>query len=219
VRKPRILDLCCCAGGNARGYQLAGFHVTGIDIKNQPRYIGDEFHQDDAIEFLKKHHHEFNAVHGSPPCQRFSDLAKRNGNASAWPDLLTPMREAMRATGLPYIIENVEGAPLIDPIWLCGTTFSELSVIRHRGFESNIVIPNRPCVRPHPLVFTYDKRKSQYGKVDQNTSFVSVNGGGNCTVANASRAMGIDWMTKDELNEAIPPAYAEYIGRFLIQQL
>jgi DNA (cytosine-5)-methyltransferase 1 len=116
------------------------------------------------------------------------------------------------------VIENVEGAPLVNPTWLCGTQFPELRVIRHRGFESNVVIPSLPHGK-HPLVFTHDKRKAHYGRLNQDTSFVQVTGGGNCTIANARDAMGIDWMTKDELNEAIPPAYTEYVGDFLMLSL
>lgn len=215
--RPRLLDLFSCAGGAAMGYHRAGFEVVGVDIEPQPRYPF-EFHQGDALEFAARHWREFDAIHASPPCQHFSDLAKRNGNADDWPDLIHPTRVVAIATGLPYVIENVEGAPLRDPVWLCGTQFPELAVIRHRGFESNIDIPALPH-GDHPLVFTMDKRKAHYGKLDQNTSFVQVTGGGNATVANKARAMGIDWMTGKELNEAIPPAFTEYLGRHLLAEL
>jgi DNA (cytosine-5)-methyltransferase 1 len=135
-----------------------------------------------------------------------------------WPRLIEPVREMLEETGKPYIIENVEGAPLIDPVVLCGTMFPPLRVIRHRLFESNFELV-APAHGRHPLVFTHDKRKAHYGKLDQNTSFVQVTGGGNCTIANARSAMGIDWMTKNELNESIPPAYTEYLGRQLIEYL
>jgi DNA (cytosine-5)-methyltransferase 1 len=118
----------------------------------------------------------------------------------------------LEESDLPYIIENVEGAPLLDPVVLCGTMFPELRVIRHRLFESNIEL-TAPQHGPHPLVFTHDKRKSHYGKLDQNTSYVQVTGGGNCTIANARDAMGIDWMTKNELNESIPPVYTLHLGK------
>ena len=113
------------------------------------------------------------------------------------------------------MIENVEGAPLLDPIVLCGTMFAGLRVLRHRLFESNVELWQPPHVERHPLVFTHDKRKAHHGRLDQDSSYVQVTGGGNCTIANARAAMGIDWMTKGELNEAIPPAYAEYVGAFL----
>jgi DNA (cytosine-5)-methyltransferase 1 len=121
-------------------------------------------------------------------------------------------------SGLPYIIENVEGAPLLDPVVLCGTMFNGLRVIRHRLFEANFPILTPPHGR-HPICHTFDKRKGQYGKTDEMRDFVSVNGGGNCSVAAARSAMGIDWMTKNELNEAIPPAYTQFIGEQLINWL
>lgn len=215
-----MVDLCSGAGGSAMGFHRAGFEVVCVDIKPQPRNPF-EFHQADAFDFLARHSDDFDAFGGAPPCQRWSDLARRNGNAHMWPDLLTPMRAAFQAIadGRPWVIENVEGAPLIDPVWLCGTTFPELRVIRHRGFESSVTIPPRPCTRPHPLVYTRDKRKAHYGRLDESMSYVSVNGGGNCSVARARVAMGIPWMTKDELNEAIPPAYTEHVGQALLRAL
>ena len=124
----------------------------------------------------------------------------------------------LRATNALYVIENVETAPLIDPIILCGQTF-DLRVIRHRKFESNVTLdPGLPHPL-HPLVYTRDKRKKQYGKLSEWTSAVMVNGGGNCSEAAARDAMGIDWMTKAELNEAIPPAYTEFIGKQLLAYL
>ena len=203
----RLLDLFCGAGGASMGYHRAGFEVVGVDIRPQRNYPFT-FVQADALEFPLD---GFDAIHASPPCQRFSDLAKRNGNGADWPDYIAPIRGRLIEWGGPWVIENVEGAPLINPIVLCGTMFPGLRVIRHRLFESNMEITVPPHPR-HPLVFTHDKRKAHYGRLDQNTSFVQVTGGGNCTVANARAAMGIPWMTKDEINEAIPPAYTEFIG-------
>ena len=162
-------------------------------------------------EFLKS----FDAIHASPPCQSYSDLAKRNGNGHLWPRLVEPVRDLLNSLGLPYVIENVQGAPLLDPVILCGTMFSNLRVIRHRLFESNIEL-SVPTHHKHPLVFTHDKRKNHYGKLDQNVSFVQVTGGGNCSISNARDAMGIDWMSKSELNEAIPPVYTEFLGRQIL---
>lgn len=207
--KPRALDLFCKAGGVAKGLQRAGFHVTGVDVAHQPRYAGDVFHHADANEFPLA---GYDLLWASPPCQKHSDLAKRNGNADAWPCFIASIRERFIASGLPYCIENVAEAPLIDPVILCGTMFPGLRVLRHRGFEANFAIIAPPHGK-HPLVFTHDKRKRHYGRLDQATAFVQVTGGGNCSVKNASAAMGIDWMTKDELNEAIPPAFSEHIGR------
>lgn len=211
---PRLLDLFCGAGGAAMGYYRAGFEVVGVDI-NPQRHYPFEFHQADALEFPLE---GFDAIHASPPCQRFSDLAKRNGNGDDWPDLIGPIRQRLLDWGGLYVIENVEGAPLLDPIRLCGTMFPGLRVLRHRLFESNVqlVEPDHP---KHPLVFTHDKRKAHYGKLDQNTSFVQVTGGGNATLANKRAAMSIGWMTGAEINEAIPPAYPEYVGAQLLAAL
>lgn len=217
--KPRLLDLFCCAGGAGMGYHRAGFDVVGIDLDPQPNYPF-EFIQADALSLKPDFLAEFDAIHASPPCQSYSDLAKRNRNGHMWPRLIEPVREMLIDSGRPWIIENVEGAPLIEPVVLCGTMFDELRVIRHRLFESNIEL-EVPDHRPHPLVFTHDKRKAHYGKLDQNTSYVQVTGGGNCTMANARDAMGgIDWMkTKVELNESIPPAYTEYLGEQLLAEV
>jgi DNA (cytosine-5)-methyltransferase 1 len=211
MSKPRLLDLFCGAGGAAMGYHRAGFEVVGVDIQPQPHYPF-EFHQADALTFPSV---MFDAIHASPPCQRYSDLAKRNGNAHTHPDLVAPTRALLHSTYLPYVIENVEGAPLIDPVILCGTMFPGLRVLRHRGFETSFAF-EAPTHGRHPLVYTMDKRKSHYGQLDDRTAFVQVTGGGNCSVAAARDAMGIDWMTKGELNEAIPPAYTEWIGEALL---
>lgn len=217
VMRPRLLDLFCCAGGAAMGYHRAGFEVWGVDIRPQPRYPF-EFIQTDVARLPVRFLRHFQAIHASPPCQRFSDLAKRNGNADEWPDLIEPTRRLLEETGLPYVIENVEGAPLVDPVMLCGTMFPGLRVIRHRLFEANFPLIAPPHGK-HPLVYTMDKRKAHYGKLNEWTSPVQVTGGGNCSKAAAADAMGIDWMTKDELNEAIPPAFTRFIGEQLIAQL
>ncbi len=215
--KPRLLDLFCCAGGAGVGYSRAGFEVVGVDIKLQPRYPLP-FIQADVLTLDPKFIALFDAVHASPPCQSYSDLAKRNRNADAWPRLLDPVRDMLIRSSLPYIIENVEGAPLRNPIMLCGTMFKGLRVIRHRLFETNFPLLTPPHGK-HPLVHTFDKRKSQYGKTNDMRDFVSVNGGGNCTVMAARDAMGIEWMTKNELNEAIPPAYTRFVGEQLLSYL
>ena len=197
------------------GYDRAGFEVVGVDIDPQPRYPF-EFIQADALTLDQDFLASFDAIHASPPCQSYSDLAKRNGNGHMWPRLVEPTRELLQSLGVPYIIENVEGAPLLDPVVLCGTMFPGLRVLRHRLFESNIELTS-PAHGKHPLVFTHDKRKAHYGKLDQNTSFVQVTGGGNSSIANAKDALGIDWMNKHELNESIPPVYTEYLGQDLMR--
>jgi DNA (cytosine-5)-methyltransferase 1 len=227
--RPRLLDLFCCAGGAAKGYHDAGFEVVGVDLAPQPNYPY-EFIQGDALDFLRRYLqaatmndvHEvlkrkgwgIDAVHASPPCQHYCTLAAQN--KLDYPDLVGPTRELLLELGLPYVIENVTRAPLIDPVVLCGTMFGGLRVLRHRGFETNwpLAQPFHPPGK-HPLVFTHDKRKAHYGKLDQNTSFVQVTGGGNATLANKLDAMGIDWMTNDEVYAAIPPAYTRYVGRRL----
>jgi len=218
----RILDAFCCAGGASIGYYRAfpNADIIGIDIAPQPRYpfpiqVGDAMQILRLTEFLRR---SFDFIHASPPCQHYSDLAKRNGNADEWPDLIPEVRVLLQATGLPYVIENVEGAPLINPVRLCGTQFPGLRVLRHRLFEANFPITDLPH-GAHPLVFTHDKRKAHYGLLDQDTSFVQVTGGGNATVANKAAAMGIDWMNGHELNEAIPPAYTQHVGECLARTM
>lgn len=213
----RLLDLFCCAGGAAVGYHRAGFEVVGVDILPQKNYPF-EFIQADVLELKMDFLTSFDAIHASPPCQRFSDLAHRNGNADEWPDLIEPVRKLLVATGSAYVIENVERAPLINTVCLCGTMFPELRVLRHRIFESNISL-STPAHGKHPLVYTLDKRKAHYGKLDEMVDFVQVTGGGNCSVRAARDALGITWMSKQELNESIPPAYTEYIGHQLAAHL
>lgn len=199
------------------GYYRAGFDVVGIDIDPQPNYPFP-FTQTDALSLDRKFLSTFDAIHASPPCQAYSDLAARNGNGDDWPKLIEPVREMLMDSGLPYIIENVEGAPLRNYIVLCGTMFPGLRVLRHRLFETNFPILVPPHGK-HPKVHTLDKRKNHYGKTNEWKDFVQVTGGGNCSVAAARDAMGIDWMTKREINEAIPPAYTEYIGEWVLRYL
>jgi DNA (cytosine-5)-methyltransferase 1 len=213
VSRPVLLDLFCGEGGAGVGYHRAGFDVVGVDLDPQPRYPF-EFVRADA---LKVDLDGFDVIHASPPCQAHSDLQKQSKRS--YVDLIGPVRDRLRATGLPYVIENVEGAPLIDPVNICGASIPGLRVIRHRLFESNVPIVGVPCPDRHPLVFTHDRRKAHHGKLDQNTSFVQVTGGGNCTIINKRAAMGTPWMTAHGCNEAIPPAYAEHIGLQLLEAI
>lgn len=227
-----LVDLFCGAGGIAEGYKRAGFYVIGIDNMPQPNYAGDEFVEEDVFKYLRKlikkglkdRGRKVSAFHASPPCQAWSDLQRVTKNI--YPKLIAPTRKLLLKTGLPYIIENVEGAPLIEPTLLCGTMFKGLRVIRHRLFETNWTLRTPTCTEhptvgvaaPHPLVFTHDKRKAHYGMLDQDVSFVQVTGGGNATIANKRDAMGIDWpMTNIEVNEAVPPKYGEWIGKQMIK--
>lgn len=215
MTRPRLLDLFCGAGGAAMGYYRAGFDVVGVDIKPMPRYPF-EFHQGDALEYCREHGAKFDAIHASPPCQAYSDLKTKI--TIPYPKLISETREALESLERPFVIENVDGAPLNTVIILCGTMFG-LRVIRHRLFETSFLMLQPSHTSRHPLVYTLDKRKGHYGKLNDMTSFVSVNGGGNCSITAARDAMGIDWMTKDEINEAIPPAYTEFIGAHLMRYL
>lgn len=235
--RPKLLVLMCAAGGGSTGYHRAGLQPYGVDIDPQPAYPFP-FAQDDALGYLdyllwlKSQHGKlpkpfnFDAVHASPPCQHDSEITRVSGDPSSHPDLIGPVQERLRALGLPYIIENVRGArhKLRDPLMLCGTMdeFPDLRVIRHRYFEiSGFTVPQPEHRGPHPLCFTMDKRKPHYGKLDEMVNYVQVTGGGNCSVAAAKDAMGMDWpgLTKHDLNEAVPPAMTEYIGRHLVAHL
>jgi site-specific DNA-cytosine methylase len=130
--KPRLLDLFCGAGGAGMGYHRAGFEVVGVDIAPQPHYPF-EFHQGDALEYLAAHGHEFDAIHASPPCQRYSSIQRITKNKHKWPDLVDPVRQLLIKSGKPYVIENVQGAPLRVDAFMCGSMFG-LGMIRHRIF-------------------------------------------------------------------------------------
>ena len=195
------------------GYWRAGFEVVGVDIESQPNYPF-QMVQADALDLDIDYLRTFDAIHASPPCQAYSVTSYRTKNGHAWPKLIEPVRSKLDESQRPYVIENVVGAPLQNYIVLCGTMFLGLRVLRHRLFETNFPI-FAPGHRKHPLVHTLDKRKRHYGKTDENKDFVTVTGGGNCSIDAAKDAMGIDWMTKKEMNEAIPPAYAEFVGESL----
>ena len=208
--RPVLLDLFCGAGGAAKGYHDAGFRVIGVDWDWQPRYPY-EFICADAMSFPLA---GYDAIHASPPCQAYSRRTppERKGDH---PDLVDRTRDMLARAGVPYVIENVVGAPLIDPILLCGTMFPPLRVIRHRLFECTfpVEVPRHP---KHPLIHTLDQSKPHYGKLDPEKAFVQVVGSGTVTRDNARDAMGIDWMRKVELNQAIPPPYTQHIGTHLL---
>ncbi len=138
---PRLLDLFCGAGGAARGYQMAGFHVTGVDIKPQPHYIGEEFVQGDALEYVRNHGHEYDAIHASPPCQAFTMAGRQwRTEGRTYPDVIAAVRELLIRTHLPYVIENVPGAPLLNPVVLNGALFG-MRLRRVRWFETSFTFP------------------------------------------------------------------------------
>lgn len=210
MTRPRLLDLFCGAGGCSVGYHRAGFDVVGVDHVPQKRYPFT-FHQADALEFVAAHGHEFDAIHASPPCQRYTMAQNAAKNADAHPDLVAPTRNALEATGRPYVIENVVGAPLRTTIMLCGLSFG-LKVKRHRLFESNVLLFSQPCPShdvDYFVIFGHEVRNRRHGK----------SAGRKNSIAEGRKAMGIDWMTRAELSEAIPPAYTEHIGRQLIKTL
>lgn len=198
---PRLLDLFCGAGGAAMGYHQAGFEVVGVDIKPQPRYPF-EFHQADALTFPLE---GFDVIHASPPCQAFTKA--QIIRSKQHPELIEPIRQRLIANGKPYVIENVVGAPLVKPITLCGAMFG-LRTYRHRLFESSA-----PISEPyHPLHY---HKTAKMGRPVQSHEFIHVVGNFS-NVALARQAMGIDWMTRDELREAIPPFYTKWIGEQLL---
>lgn len=194
------------------GYHRAGFDVVGVDIAPQPRYPF-EFHQGDAIKFLMEHHREFDAFHASPPCQAHTNAQKIMGNDH--PDFIVATRAAFELIGKPWVIENVPGAPLLDPIELCGCMFNGLRTYRPRLFETNvrtIGLANKPVHREHVA------RTTKMGRPPQPGEFMHVVGNFS-GVQQAREAMGIDWMTRDGLRESIPPAYTEFIGGQLMLAL
>lgn len=207
--RKRILDLCSGAGGAAVGYERAGFDVVGVDNTPQPHYPF-RFFKMDALVGLTRFWQDFDAIHMSPPCQRWSRMANcRPDLAAQYPDLVEPLRKAVLLTGLPYVLENVEGAPLRDPITLCGTMFGR-ELYRHRLFETNFHLPE-PTHGQHLLP------TSRAGHWVPGT-IMSV--AGHCApIAKAREIMGIDWTTREELAEAIPPDFTTYVGYWLMRFL
>lgn len=208
MRRPLLLDLFCGAGGCAVGYHRAGFDVVGVDIEPQPRYPF-ECIKADALEVLQSGDLNFDAIHASPPCQKFSRAAQRAGTADRHPDLLTPTRSLLSKLSVPWVIENVPGAPVRTWFYLCGTMFG-LQVRRHRYFETgNWTMPALTGMHCNHNGKFY----SVFGHGAGNRNGKKRNDTG--TVAEWRTAMGIDWMTRDELSQAIPPAYCEWIGRLM----
>jgi len=223
--KPRLLDLFCGADGASMGYHRAGFEVEGVDIKPQPHYPF-KFHLADALEFPLD---GFDAYHASPPCQFGSVATARWRNVGReYPNLISATRELLLATGKPYVIENVSGAKrhLRCPVLLCGITFG-LKVVRHRWFECNpfILSPGHSSKQCHGAVTkgVAINDPAGHGRPGHTYRALTVAGhGGNSQSfkwRDWQEAMGIDWMTKYELTQAIPPAYTEYIGKYLIEAI
>lgn len=172
------------------GYHRAGFDVVGVDIEPQPHYPF-EFVQADALTYPLD---GFDAIHASPPCQGYANVTKWTGRQEDHPALIAPMRDRLERTGLPWVIENVRTKELRSAIVLCGSQFG-LPIRRHRYFESNVALPwfMEPCRhRSTDLAFEH---KGERAYAD---------------------AMGCTWMSSVEARQAIPPAYAEWIGQRLL---
>lgn len=231
----RLLDLFCGAGGCAVGYHRAGFtDIVGVDVKPQPRYPF-AFVQGDAVatlaalvaggsilvrdELVRLDY--FDAIHASPPCQRYTVARTIHDSGECHPDLVAPCRELLDATGKPWVMENVPGAPLVNAVTLCGLSFG-LKVIRHRLFEASFFLMTPPH-RPHPKHLTTGTLTAKRG--GKGNGYSTGSGGLVCVAGNnfvreaGARAMGIDWMTRKELAQAIPPAYCEFIGKQLVAHL
>lgn len=246
MSKPLALDLFCGAGGATRGLQLAGFHVTGVDIKPQPRYCGDAFIQGDALEVPLD---GYDFIWASPPCQAFSKL-RWMPDAKDHPNLIPDTRARLMASGVPYAIENVEDAPLGESgylIMLCGTMFGlgtpdgSAYLQRHRLFETSFSIPLRPACQHGGIVLGVygghirDRHRNTIAVVGtglpKSGRAITVTGSTpqtntvrnlvrrTFTIDEARHAMGIDWMPMSALSQAIPPAYSEFIGKQIIESL
>lgn len=188
---------------------MAGFHVTGIDNRPQPRYAGDVFILGDALEYLATADLSgYAAIHASPPCQGYSKARNLRGNDH--PMLIEHTRQALRATGKPYVIENVQGAPLLNPTLLVGSMFG-LRTMRPRLFECNFDVP-------FMLAPSANARHAKMGRPPKDGEYVHVVGHMS-NVPYCREAMGIGWMTQGELAEAIPPAYTNFIGRYLMDAI
>jgi DNA (cytosine-5)-methyltransferase 1 len=211
----RLLDLFCGAGGAAVGYHRAGFDVVGVDIEPQPRYPFKLWHCD-ALALLRGDPEfiaGFDAVHASPPCQAFTAYRRKGHSVGdGYPNLIESVRWALRAAQLPYVIENVPGAPLENPAQLCGSSFG-LDIRRHRLFESNVPLLVPPC--------DHSWQTPRFPQATNRTNLRSTVEVGvwRIPLDVQRRAMGIDWMTLPELSEAIPPRYTEHIGGYLMAEI
>jgi len=207
-RRPLLLDLYCCAGGSSVGYHNAGFDIVGMDRDPQPNFPF-EFIQGAAEHLDPSFFFGFAAISASPPCQAYTIAQRINRNKH--PDLVAITREKLQASGLPWVIENVVRAPLINPAMLCGSMFPHLRTYRHRLFETNFPL----VAPPHPEHIAPVRKM---GRPPQEGDFMHVVGNFS-GIAQARKAMGIDWMTRDELREAIPPAYTEFVGQQLMRHI
>lgn len=228
MSRPVLVDVCCGVGGATRGYQRAGFHVIGIDKEPQPNYCGDEFLQLDVADLSPEFFRSVGAVaaHGSPPCQASCALTKGTnaGNGVEYVQLIPYTRMLFAALPIPTVIENVQGAEVRRDLTLCGDQF-DLEVIRHRYFELGRWSMRDPYL-DHPRGGPFRGHKGRvaglrHGVWYQGPYFaVYGDGGGKGSVREWQRAMGIDWTdVRLEIAEAIPPAYAQFVGTGLMAHL
>lgn len=213
-KKFKCLDLFCCEGGAGMGYHKAGWDVTGVDISVQPKYPF-EFIQANALEFVEKHGSEYDFIHASPPCQHFTKYKNcRKDLHTRYQNLIEPTRQALIKTKKPWVMENVVGAPLVNPITLCGSMFG-LDVRRHRLFESNFPLPQIKCNHAiwEPNRFPGGRSRERGGPRVKCRGTVEV-GRWNIPIDVQKTAMGIDWISDlRKLSEAIPPSYTEWIAK------
>lgn len=215
--RPVLLDLFCGGGGAAVGYARAGFDVVGVDVEPQPEYPF-AFIQGDALDFvddlLQSTVQPYVAVHASPPCQGYTPMTNRR--PSHEPLLIPDVRRLLRETDLPYVIENVVGAPLETPARLCGRAFG-LPSHRHRLFETPVALWSTPCG------LVVDEDIPVYGPPDGRRLWTRTDGTelrAWASVEDGQRALGIDWISDwRTLREAIPPAYTEFIGSQILEHL
>ena len=200
------------------GYYRAGFDIVGVDIKPMPRYPF-EFHQADALEYCMEHGHEFDVIHASPPCQAYTGLRHltlaRYGKAPHHPDLINLVRRSLLETNKTFIIENVQFSPLATQFILCGAAFGLSHLARHRHFESNFMFMNVPLCKHKSNEYTIGVygNKPDGRRVSQTRYRLSRVAR---SLEEAQKEMEIDWMTWDEIREAVPPAYTEWIGKQLL---
>jgi len=216
----RALDLFCGAGGATKGLQRAGYHVTGVDIAPQPNYCGDAFIQGDAFAAArgagKIRISDFDLVWASPPCQGRTAYKRRPNHVRDvdTDGAIARIRKLVRAYGVPYIIENVPGAPLIAPIMLCGSMFDEtIAVRRHRIFETSFALIQPLC--------RHERQRGDFPQATnrKNRRKTAEIGVWRIPLEVQQRAMGIGWMELHELSESIPPAYSEWIAQQLQRAL
>lgn len=208
---PRLLDLFCGSGGAAMGYHRAGFAVIGVDHAARPLYPF-ELNRGDALSFLDHVDlSSYDAIHASPPCQAFTVYGNNRKHVrDDHPDLIAATRERLQRIGLPYVIENVPGAPLLNPIQLCGTSFG-IPVRRHRLFESNMPLLSMPCAH-----YAFTERIFPGSSNRPNGRTVCNVGEYRVPLSVQREAMEMPWSDLNGISQAVPPVMTEYIGQQLL---